>query len=331
MRVVIFGAGAIGGCIAAALSEAGVDVAAVARGEHQRRIASDGLLFRTPDGTRRVRFDCVANAADAGLRPDDVVILAVKSQHSASAFDALNAAGLTDQPLFCAQNGVDNETTAVQRFPNVHGMAVMVPATLTEPGEITVFARPEYGRFEIGSYPNGCNAADTQLTALLKKANFQATSVPDVMAAKYGKLLVNLKNVVGAALASKSDQDRIGRLARDEGVGVLKAAGVTWRDASAPGPEMKQLERVKTIDGVSRDGSSTVQSLQRGSDTLETGHLNGTIVELGRAWGVPTPVNTTLRSLEPRLLSGDLARGGLNADDLLAEMRGAGLDTTGCA
>ena len=325
MRVVVFGAGAIGGSIAAALSEAGASVAAIARGEHQSRIAADGLLFRTPDSTRRVRFDCLPNAAAADLCSDDVIILAVKSQHTEAALDALQAAGVTDQPIFCAQNGVGNEAAVAHRFPNVHGMTVMVPATLTEPGEITVFARPQYGRFEIGQHPDGRGAVDAQLTALLKDANFHATTVTDVMAAKYGKLLINLKNIAGAALASKPDQDRIGQLARDEGIAVLNAARIAWRNPGPAGWWVPKLKRVNVVDGVPRDGSSTVQSLQRGSDTLETGHLNGTIVDLGRTWGVPTPVNSTLLSLEPRLLSGELARGGLSVQDLLSEMRAAGL------
>ena len=46
---------------------------------------------------------------------------------------ALRAAGLRDQPIFCAQNGVANERAALRLFPNVHGITVMMPAAATAP------------------------------------------------------------------------------------------------------------------------------------------------------------------------------------------------------
>ncbi|WUJ19490.1 hypothetical protein OHS70_07955 [Streptomyces sp. NBC_00390] len=49
------------------------------------------------------------------------------------------------------------------------------------------------------------------------------------------------------------------------------------------------------MDG-SRTGGSTWQSLVRGTGSIETDHLNGEMVLLGRQQGVPTPVNEVLHS-----------------------------------
>jgi 2-dehydropantoate 2-reductase len=53
------------------------------------------------------------------------------------------------------------------------------------------------------------------------------------------------------------------------------------------------LMRPREIAGHPRSGGSTWQSLARGLP-LETEHLNGEIVRLGRLHGVPTPVNTAV-------------------------------------
>jgi 2-dehydropantoate 2-reductase len=73
--------------------------------------------------------------------------------------------------------------------------------------------------------------------------------------------------------------------------------------------------------GATPAGSSSWQSLYRGTGSVETDYLNGEIVLLGRLHGVPTPVNELLRRR-----SNDLARTGgapasLRAADLHAALR----------
>ena len=73
---------------------------------------------------------------------------------------------------------------------------------------------------------------------------------------------------------------------------MLDAAGVSY-----VAPEITDIEArwrrwgVRDIDGRSRAGSSTWQSLARGTGALETDYLNGEIVLQGRLHGVPTPLN----------------------------------------
>ena len=51
MKVCIFGAGAIGGHLAARLPAAGADVSVVARGEHLAAIQQNGITLELPDRT----------------------------------------------------------------------------------------------------------------------------------------------------------------------------------------------------------------------------------------------------------------------------------------
>ena len=128
MRIIVYGVGAIGGTVAVALALSGREVVGIARGAQLAAIRADGLLLRTPALEARARFDCRADPTEFALRTDDAILLTMKSQDTVAALERLQAAGLRDQPIFCVQNGVANERSASQRFANVHGVAVMMPA-----------------------------------------------------------------------------------------------------------------------------------------------------------------------------------------------------------
>ena len=76
-RICIFGAGAIGGYVGAALHEAGAEVSLVARGPHLEAIRADGLGLEK-DG-KVTRYSLPASDRPADLGPQDYVILAIKA------------------------------------------------------------------------------------------------------------------------------------------------------------------------------------------------------------------------------------------------------------
>ena len=82
MRFVIYGAGGIGGAIGGRLHQAGHDVVLVARGDHLAALRERGLTLRSPAETVVLPVPAVARPAEAELGPGDVVVLAMKSQHT---------------------------------------------------------------------------------------------------------------------------------------------------------------------------------------------------------------------------------------------------------
>lgn len=316
MRVIVHGVGAIGGAIAGGLALSGQEVVGIARGAQLEAIRDKGLTLRTPEWTETARFDCVADPAEIAFAPEDVVILTVKGQDTGGALAQLRAAGMDEQPLFCAQNGVANERAALRLFPNVHGMTVMSPAQFTEPGEVAVFAGPRMGIFDIGRYPGGSDAADTALAEALNRSRFAAFVLEDVMASKYGKLLLNLNNICEAALGKTGQTDRLAEAAREEAKQVMAAAGIAWQDVGMSNPRRKEFMQMAPVEGVARAGSSTSQSLARGAGSIETDYLNGEIALLGRLHGVAVPVNGYLASLGARMLREGIAPGGLPPEEV---------------
>ena len=74
MRYIVYGAGAIGGIIAARLCEHGHEAVAIARGAHLDAMRADGLTIRTPEDSVTVRVPAIASPREIAFTPDDVVI-----------------------------------------------------------------------------------------------------------------------------------------------------------------------------------------------------------------------------------------------------------------
>ena len=216
---------------------------------------------------------------------------------------------MTNQPLFCAQNGVANEPLAARAFPNVHGMTVMMPADFMQAGEVVVYGAPRLGIFDIGRWPQGCDDDDAALAEALNAGPFAAFSDPEVMTSKHGKLLMNLQNIVDAAIGRGALYKQVMPLIRAEGEAVLTAARVPWKDVGATDPRRASLMQIAPVDGVKRAGSSTLQSLARKAGSVETDYLNGEIVMLGARHGIPTPANAWFCQLACRMLREGTAPG----------------------
>jgi 2-dehydropantoate 2-reductase len=124
MRYIIYGAGAVGGVIGGRLAQAGFEVVLIARGSHLQAIRRDGLRMIVADGEFRFNLPAVEHPREIDLRPDDVVILTMKTQDTEAALHDLESAGGSDLPIVCCQNGVENERIAARRFAGVYGMVV---------------------------------------------------------------------------------------------------------------------------------------------------------------------------------------------------------------
>ncbi len=117
--------------------------------------------------------------------------------------------------------------------------------------------------------------------------------MPDVMAGKYGKLLMNLSNMLNAALGPETDSGELKSRLKSEAVAIYAAAGITWRDVSSKDPRRQSLMKIVEVDGADKGMASTTQSLAR-CQSLETDYLNGEIVLLARLLGQTAPLNEAL-------------------------------------
>ncbi len=312
------GAGAVGGVVGGRLAQHGADVVLVARGEHGRRIAERGLAIEDADGTVRVSVPVAADIGAVGFTPDDVILLGVKSQDTVPALDQLRAATDRDLPIVCLQNGVTNEPEALRRFAQVYGVCVMCPSGYLEPGVVQAKASPLAAILDIGCYPNGIDDTCSAVAAAFAASTLVSLPRADIMRWKYSKLLMNLVNAVDALFEPGERARRLVELARAEGRAALRAAGIDFASEHEEAERRGDLLQQRPIPGRSRTGSSSWQSLARGSRSIETDAFNGEIVLLGRIHGVATPVNEKLQQWARRAAVRGDGPGAASLDEFLA-------------
>ncbi len=316
MRVVVFGAGAVGGVIAGRLLEHGNDVVAIARGAHFEAMRDRGMRLVDPDREVTLAVPVVDDPARIEWRADDVVLVTTKTQDSAGAFAALVAAAGASVPVVCVQNGVENERIALRHFRNVYAICVMLPAEHLEPGVVVASSAPVSGLLDIGRYPGGLDDTAAAVAAVLASATFESVPRPDVMRWKYRKLIMNLANAVEAVCAPGDDADELSRRARREGTAVLEAAGIDVASIE----EDRERRGDRLTPRRVRGGGSTWQSLQRGTGSLEADFLNGEIALLARLHGLECPVNTLLQSAANDAARRRLPPGRVRASELIGRL-----------
>src|SRR5215217_5026630 len=222
MRFVVYGAGAIGGVVGGRLAEAGHEVVLIARGEHHDAIRDDGLRLVSPDADPvTLPIPVVSHPAGIEFRDDDVVLMAMKSQHTGEALGALAAIAVV-----CVQNGVANERAALRLFDDVYGVCVVCPALHLEPGVVEAHASPITGILDVGRFPRRVGPRGEQIAAAFASATFESVARDDIMRWKYGKLLNNLGNAVDALCGPDPAASVVHRRAWTEGAAVLAAAGI---------------------------------------------------------------------------------------------------------
>ncbi|MGO9196287.1 MAG: ketopantoate reductase family protein [Acidimicrobiales bacterium] len=326
MRYVILGAGAIGGAIGGKLAVHGRDVVLVARGAHLEALQREGLELRDPDSTERIDIRAVGSTAEAGLTDEDCVIVATKAQHTEVALDELRAAAGSHaraMAVVCAQNGVENERVALRRFEHVYGMRVILAGTHLEPGVVEIATAPVFGVLDVGRFPAGRDATSEAIAADLVASGFDATSSDQVMSFKYLKLLVNLGNALEAASGTRLGSDTaraIFQSAQAEARACFEAAGIEVADEAHESARRKLRGGPRPVNGVTRRGGSSWQSLERGTGNIEADYLNGEIVLLGRMHGIPTPVNALLQELANRLARERRPAGSVPVEEIAASL-----------
>jgi 2-dehydropantoate 2-reductase len=202
---------------------------------------------------------------------------------------------------------------ALRRFDAVYGMCVQLPATYLESGVVLAHSDERAGLLDVGRYPHGTDAVAETVAAAIESSRMLSEPDPAIMGKKYSKLLMNLGNALDAACGREGFTSPLGKAARAEGRAALDAAGIEVTNQAK-----ERMGRV-TIRPVGEDGhkgSSSWQSLARGTGSIESDYLNGEITLLGRLHGVPTPVNAMLQDVANEMARDGLPPGSFTVEQL---------------
>ena len=317
MRLVILGAGAIGGVVAGHLARANRDVLLLARGAQLAAIRERGLQVDTPAGAFVAKLPVAEATAGIEWRPDDVLVVATKTQDVAAALAEVAAPAWV--PIACMTNGLEAERIALRHSREVYGVCVFLPGTYLEPGVVRVWAAPVPGLFEVGRYPDGTGERADDFAGELNVAGFSCVVRTSVMKWKRGKLLSNLANGAEAISGREARTSVLMTTAQAEARACYAAANLSCTTDAEDAARRADITSAP-IAGATRTGGSTWQSLARGLGALETDYLNGEIVLLGRLHGVATPVNEALQLLAAEAARTRAKPGALPLAELIARV-----------
>ncbi len=294
MRVIVLGAGGVGGVLGGRLHQHGYDVVLIARGAHFEALSGSGLRLEDPDHSVTLAVPVVGSPADIDFQAGDVVVVATKTQDVAAALTELRAAASSSTPVFCATNGVEAERLATRFFSNVYAINVLMPTAFLHPGVVQVISAPIAGALDVGRYPSGVDVVAEEFSVQLNNSGFVSNARPDIQRAKYRKLIMNCGNAVEAACGNKSDDAKeLIRRAQAEAERLLLAAKIDVAPQADEAPK-QALMSYRPVNGKHRGGGSTWQSLATGRPT-EVDYLNGEIVLIARHLNQAAPVNELLQ------------------------------------
>jgi 2-dehydropantoate 2-reductase len=315
MKICIFGAGAVGGLIAAWLARSGHEVSVVARGGQLEAIGQHGLRVRDRASGRVDTHRLRAERDPAKLGPQDYVVVAVKAQSLPEVAEGIGPLVGAGTSIITAMNGVPwwffdrlsfgngalrlasldpgGKLSRAMPTERIVGCVVHLAASTPEPGLIS----HNMGTKLILGEPGGRNTQRTRvIAAALGQAGFE-TVVSDFVEKEFWvKLLGNVSfNPVSALTQSTAD-----RLIEDpevkaymvrimrEVLAIGRAVGVDADiDPEARIDMARQLGKFKT---------SMLQDLEAGKTLEIDGLLAGTL-EIAAKAGVVAPFTESLFGL----------------------------------
>ena len=248
MRIIVYGAGAVGSVVGGYLHESGQETVLVCSKAHAEAISRDGLKITGVQGNYSLDVPAVADVAEIDFCDDDAVFLTMKTYDTEAAIDALGReAGRLI--AVCFQNSVRNEELAAGRFARVYGGIAFLGATYLEPGKVIHTAENSLG---IGLYPKGLDPTVDPLSGKLARAGFSMTAYADIMAVKWAKLFRNLNNAIlaitGLSMLEGIKYEEARFLMADvieEALGVVDAAGIEILPLAGHKPPKEMLESLR--------------------------------------------------------------------------------------
>jgi 2-dehydropantoate 2-reductase len=311
--ICVFGAGAIGGFLAARLEAAGTPVSVVARGPHLAAIQKNGLVLESEGGRTVVRPRVAADPAELGTQ--DYVLITLKAHSIEPALPQLEKLIGPETTIVAAINGIpwwythglpapftDRRIEAVDptgrlwsALPPSQALACIVypAAEIREPGIV----EHTYGdRFSLGE-PDGSRSERAQrLSELMIAAGLRAPVRPRIRDEMWVKLWGNLafnplSALTGATLDIITSEPELRAVCRGmmlEAQAIAEALGVRFA-----------IDVDKRIAGGAEVGAhktSMLQDLERGRP-MEIDALLGVIVELSELVDRPAPTCRTVLAL----------------------------------
>jgi 2-dehydropantoate 2-reductase len=290
MKVLVMGAGGVGGYFGARLQQGGNAVFFIARGRHLEALKKDGLTVKSPLGEARLEVKASEDPKAAGIV--DVVLFCVKLWDTEGAAEQLRAVVGPQTIVIPFQNGVESIDRLKKVLPgdSIMGGSAYIGTRIASPGVIEhtgTMARIRFGVL----VPSQRAAAERFLEAC-HQAGVNAELTEDIVSVNWEKFVF----LVAMSSATAVARAPIGTVRTDPDLRWLfeQAMRETFLLARSRGAKLpedfvdKQLAFADSLPAEMR--ASLLHDLEAGSK-LEAPWLCGAVARMSRESGLDAPVN----------------------------------------
>jgi 2-dehydropantoate 2-reductase len=332
MKILSFGAGAIGTYIGGSLALAGNKVVFVEQLDAAELLRQKGLKLNLALDSHRIgetEFSLASPVVEFAVSlkealsfgPFDVAIFALKSYDTAAALEGMSLFVNELPPLLCLQNGVDNEPAIAALLGQSRVIAGTVTSAIGRRGIGDIILEKLRGVGVADGHP-----LSGQLVNIFNEAHLNARLFPKAVDMKWSKMLTNLlSNPTSAILDMTAAEvflnEDLYRLEIDqlkECLAVMRAQSIGVVDL--PGTPVRALAFATKLPvwlskpflskaaGAGRGAKmpSFHIDLYSGRGRSEISYLHGAVVRAGKKNGIPTPVNSLLTDTLLELTAGNL-------------------------
>jgi 2-dehydropantoate 2-reductase len=287
-KILIVGAGAVGGYYGARLSQGGAHVSVLCRSDYGT-VKANGIIVQSVAGDFRFMPESVVRTISDYTAVPDYIIISTKVLPDIDIPGMIRTIVGPGTVIVHLQNGIEIEEPTAAAFPDneIIGGIAFICASKPSPGCID---HQDYGRITIGRFPYGSSAKTEALAGLFHNAGVQCDIDPDIITARWKKLVwnasLNPMSVLGGGADTREiiESQPALQLAREVMSEVVMLAGKSGH----PLPESIIDKTVRDTISMKPTRTSMLQDYESGRP-LEVEALLGNALRVSRRVGVQAP------------------------------------------
>lgn len=310
MKLLVLGAGGIGGYFGGRLAEANAaDVTFLVRPKRREQLQRDGLRIASPNGDAKL---AVKTVTAGELRPGyDLVLLTAKAYDLASAMDAIAPAMDGKAAVLPQLNGIAHLETLDERFgaPQVMGGVAQINVTLRKDG--VILHMDSLARFVFGERGGKASARAQALADAFAKTKVDWKLSPDIEQEMWEKVVFLSALAAATVLFRANVREIMAAPGGEEAMQRVLAANVQIATAEGHAPRQAAIDfaRARLTEREGLWSASMLRDLE-GGGSVEADHIVGWMLARARKHGIDDSIlslaYTHLKAYEARRAAGRL-------------------------
>ncbi len=292
MRILVIGAGAVGGYFGGRLAAAGRDVTFLVRAGRAEQLRRTGLQIFDPYGDASVQPKLLL-AGELKARPEafDLILLSTKAYSLEAAMEDFTPAVGSGTVILPLLNGMRHMDALDARFGAEHvvGGSTQVVADLDAEGRVHSMTRLHDVNF--GERDKTVTARIRAIEETLRGAGFEVSLKPDILAAMWqkwallaslGSITCLLRGAIGAVAAAPGGVETARAI-------IAECVAMATANGYPPTEAARTVMTQRLTEAWSPLTSSMYRDLRKGA-RVEADHILGDLLERGRRHGVEAPL-----------------------------------------